>query len=96
MLPLMRKTVLPAPKRLVHTKWLIRCVWEGQKLKGYPAPRLRAVMQIYHSKIGKILRSLFSVEQPGLGINMEEKKLLTVGTLNVKNIVTNEVYLREL
>ena len=27
---------------------------------------------------------------------MEEKKLLTIGTFNVKNIETNEVYLREL
>ena len=27
---------------------------------------------------------------------MEEKKLLTVGTFNVKNIETNKVYLREL
>ena len=42
------------------------------------------------------IKKSFFCGQPGLRINMEEKKLLTVGTSNVKNIETNEVYLREL
>ena len=35
------------------------------------------------------------MERPGLRINMEEEKLLIIGTINVKHIETNEVYLKE-
>ena len=73
----------------MHTQELIQCGW-GQKTKGYqPVLRLRVVVQTYHSKLdtsGKF----FVVERPGLSIDMEEEKLLTNGTINVKNIVTNE------
>ena len=54
------------------------------------------MVQIHQPKLDQIPQESLFRGRSSLREDLEEKKLLKIGTFNVKNIETNEVYLREL